>query len=138
MKGWLWHFCLHSFIFHPIYLNVQELAPELEEQVFRPFIKELNLPRFDYARTYFAKKELLKMLYIMRGERDLCSTAFAKFFEESKEFLRHYAAFCTLRDRHETSDFSKWGDAAPYSELLVDEICDKYDVQFSMINFLCI
>lgn len=121
---------LSAFALHPIYLNVQELAPELEEQVFRPFIKELNLPRFDYARTYFAKKELLKMLYIMRGERDLCSTAFAKFFEESKEFLRPYAAFCTLRDRHETSDFSKWGDAAAYSELLVDEICDKYDVQF--------
>src|SRR6188768_4492942 len=33
---------LSAFALHPIYINIQEIAPELEDEVFRPFIKELN------------------------------------------------------------------------------------------------
>lgn len=121
---------LSAFALHPIYLNLQTLAPELENEIFRPFIKELNLPEFDYARTYFAKKELLKMLYIMRGEKDLNTEAFSKFYEKNKDHLRAYAAFCALRDYYRTSDFSKWGKSKVYSELLVDEVCEKFDVSF--------
>lgn len=121
---------LSAFALHPIYLNLQSLAPDFENEIFRPFVKELNLPQFDYGRTYFAKKELLKMLYAMRGESDLVSEAFQTFYEENKEHLRPYAAFCALRDHHNTSDFSKWGKAKVYSELLVEEVCQKYDVSF--------
>jgi len=121
---------LSGFALHPIYLNLQALAPALEHEIFRPFLKELNLPEFDYGRTYFAKKELLKMLYIMRGEKDLESEAFLKFYDKNRDHLRPYAAFCALRDRHKTSDFSKWGRAKIYSELLVEEVCEKMDVSF--------
>lgn len=121
---------LSAFALHPIYLNLQALAPDLEEEIFRPFVKELSLPQFDYGRTYLAKCELLKMLYIMRGERDLESESFKAFYEANRNTLKSYAAFCALQSHYQTSDFSKWGRAKTYSELLVDEVCETYDVSF--------
>ncbi|NGX37887.1 MAG: 4-alpha-glucanotransferase [Chlamydiae bacterium] len=121
---------LSAFALHPLYLNIQALAPELEDEIIKPFVKKLNLPHFDYGRTYLAKKELLRMLFIMRGEKDLRTKAFEQFFKRNESNLRAYAAFCTMRDMHQTSDFRKWGQFSKYSELLVDDICEKYDVTF--------
>lgn len=121
---------LSAFALHPIYINIQELAFNFDFEVFAPLIKKLNFPQFEYSRIYHAKKEILKKLFIVRGEKDLKSTSFIKFFEDSKEFLKPYAAFCALRDHYNTSDFSNWDKSCAYSELLVEEVCKKYKVDF--------
>ena len=38
------------------------------------------------------------------------STAFKQFFEENKEWLIPYAAFCHYRDIYGTATFSEWPD----------------------------
>ena len=120
---------LSAFALHPIYINLQALAPELEEEI-RPVARELNLPDFDYGRTNYAKKEFLKLIYLFRGEKDLATKSFEAFFEKHKDDLKTYAAFCALRDKFGTSDFRKWGKYKTYSEVLVDEVCEDHPVQF--------
>ena len=121
---------LSSFSLHPIYINIQKLAPEFEEEFINPLIKTLNLPTLDYERTYLAKMELLKMLYILRGEKDLATKSFESFFKKNEEHLKPYAAFCVLRDEHKTSQFKKWDKFARYSKLLIDKVAKTHDVRF--------
>lgn len=118
-----------AFALHPLYLNIHAIAPEVDEEI-KPIVKTLNLPHLDYHRTYLAKKELLKMIYTFRGEEDLSSKAFEKFFEANKAHLKSYAAFSFLRTKFGTSNFHKWGEFSQYSELLVDEICENEPVGF--------
>jgi len=120
---------LSAFALHPIYLNVQALGPEFEEE-FSPIIRSLNLPKLEYQKTYLAKREILKMLYSIRGEKDLSTKAFEQFFERQKEHLKPYAAFCVLRDKYKTSDFRKWKTLSTYSELAVEEICENSEVKY--------
>lgn len=121
---------LSTFSLHPIYLNILALAPELEEEV-KPIAKIVNQPHLDYLRTYLAKIELLKMLYLLRGKEDLSSKAFERFFKKNQSHLKAYAAFSILKEQFRTSDFRRWGaDYAHYSELLVDEICEREEAKF--------
>ncbi|MDN3506427.1 MAG: 4-alpha-glucanotransferase [Simkaniaceae bacterium] len=120
---------LSTFALHPIYLNVQALGPEFSEE-FAPIIRTLNLPKLDYQKTYLAKKEILKMLFAVRGEKDLSTKAFAQFFEKQKEHLKPYAAFCVLRDQYRTSDFRKWKKHSMYCELATNEICEQEEVKY--------
>lgn len=121
---------LSTFSLHPIYLNILALAPEFEEEI-KPIAKILNLPHLDYRRTYLAKIELLKMLYLIRGKEDLSSKAFDRFFKKNKSHLKAYAAFSILKEHFKTSDFHQWGaDYSRYSELLVDEICEREEANF--------
>lgn len=71
-----------DFSLDPIYLNIHELAPELDDEI-KPVQKVLNQPHLEYRRTYLAKRELLKMLFIMRGHEDLSSKAFERFLKRS-------------------------------------------------------
>ncbi len=120
---------LSAFALHPLYLNIHALAPEFDEEI-KPIVRALNLPKLDYGRTYYAKKELLRMVYLVRGEKDFCSSAFERFFKKNEVNLKAYAAFCALRDHFETSQFRKWGKYARYSALLVEEVCESFDVNF--------
>ncbi len=121
---------LSTFSLHPIYLNILALAPEFEEEV-KPIAKILNQPHLDYRRTYLAKIELLKMLYLIRGKEDLSSKAFDRFFKKNESHLKAYAAFSILKEQFKTSDFHQWvADYSHYSELLVDEICERKEVKF--------
>lgn len=120
---------LSCFAFHPIYMNIHALGAEFGEEI-QLIARELNLPKLDYFKTYLAKRELLRMLFLIRGPEDLATKAFAHFFEKNKKHLKPYAAFCVLRDQYGTSDFRKWGKDSFYSELLVEEICEKEAVEF--------
>lgn len=120
---------LSAYALHPLYLNIQELDPKFSEQI-EPIIHALNRPKLDYEKTMRAKNEFLRMFFLMRGEEDLSSKSFQTFFAKNKEHLKPYAAFCTLRDKHQTSDFSKWKKHAKYSEILVEDICEGSEVKY--------
>lgn len=120
---------LSAFALHPIYLNIEVMVPEFAEEI-HPIVRDLNLPHFNYQGTYLAKKELLKLIYEFRGEKDLSTKAFKTFFKRNEGELKAYAAFCTLRDKYGTSDFRKWGKYKEYSELLVEKVCEENPVEF--------
>ena len=77
--------------------------------------KRLNeLAAVDYEATIKLKGEFLRELYALCGEQVTQSETFAKFFTESRSWLVPYMAFCVLRDRYSTVDFSSWAELSEY------------------------
>jgi len=104
---------------HPIYLNIQSLFEEHGLPLPKGYLAQrdaLNrLPRVDYEAVLRDKLTYLRQLYARVRDRTLKRTAFKGFLREQGDWLKPYAAFCRLRDRHVTADFTQWGEHAVYS-----------------------
>ena len=102
------------YALHPQYCDMRQL-PEIKDQAkreaFEKLRQELNaLPQIDYEKMFAAKMDYLRELYAQEGSKTLKSSAFKAFFEENKEWLVPYAAFCHYRDIYGTATFSEWPD----------------------------
>lgn len=126
---------ISAFALHPVFLNIQKLANAVSLEFpddLLDRIKELNdLPSLDYEAVSEIKSEALRELY----EKDKYSFkddfAYFDFFDLNRHWLVPYAAFCYLRDKHKTADFSQWGEYKIYDEDAVQEFVspehDYYD-----------
>ena len=102
------------YALHPQYCDMRQL-PEIKDQAkreaFEKLRQELNaLPQIDYEKMFATKMDYLRELYAQEGSKTLKSAAFKAFFEENKEWLVPYAAFCHYRDIYGTATFSEWPD----------------------------
>ena len=104
---------------HPIYLNLQDIGPLRNKETqaaFEAEAAELNtLPRLDYERVFVLKERYARAIFAQKGTRTMGSKAFQAFLDANREWLMPYAAFCVLRDRFDTADFSKWKRLKKYS-----------------------
>ena len=116
-----------TFALHPQYLRLSEvgyLNDEVEQACFDALREELNrLPDVDYERVNRAKMEYLRLLFEEQGEATLSSDGFKAFFRDNSFWLRPYAAFCSLRDRFGTADFSCWEEHSFYDESAIADYC---------------
>lgn len=107
-----------TFALHPQFLRLEavgRLADKKAMTKYRKLGKELNaLVEVDYERVNHAKAAYLKELFAEQGAATLASKEFADFFRRNEAWLRPYAAFCTLRDKFGTPDFSRWGKWSVY------------------------
>ncbi|MBS0629098.1 MAG: 4-alpha-glucanotransferase [Verrucomicrobia bacterium] len=124
-----------AFSLHPNYLNIHQLGPEFDDEI-RPIAKVLNLPHLEYRRTYLAKQELLRLLFILRKEEDFASKAFEQFCNKNETYLKAYVAFIHLKEKYETPNFHKWGHHSEYSEQLVEEICEQNQAKLDLYLFI--
>jgi len=102
------------YALHPQYTDFRQL-PALKDEAlkakFEALRQELNaLPQIDYERMNNAKLEYLRALYAQEGSKMMKSAAFKQFFEQNKEWLVPYAAFCHYRDLYGTATFQEWPD----------------------------
>ena len=102
------------YALHPQYCDLRQL-PKIKDQAkreaFEALRQELNaLPQIDYEKMFTAKMDYLREIYAQEGSKTLKSAAFKAFFEENKEWLVPYAAFCHYRDLYGTATFSEWPD----------------------------
>ncbi|GAA4016640.1 4-alpha-glucanotransferase [Hymenobacter fastidiosus] len=100
------------FALHPQYLNLDEVA-ELADPADRAELArlrdEFNGRDFvDYEPVMNAKWAFIKKLYQQEKKQFLADPAFRAFRAEQHSWLVPYAAFCALRDRFGTADFSQW------------------------------
>ena len=113
-----------TFALHPMYLRVQELgtiADAKQRERFERLRVELNtLPQVDYERATQAKAQYTREIFAQEGEKTLKSKDFKTFVKANGHWLKPYAAFCVLRDRFQTPDFTFWGEYAHYDEAKVD------------------
>ena len=102
------------YALHPQYTDFRQL-PQLKDQERKAYYdalqKELNaLPQIDYERMNNAKMAYLRELYAQEGSKMMKTEAFKLFFEQNKEWLVPYAAFCHYRDLYGTPAFTEWPD----------------------------
>ena len=70
------------------------------------------LPQIDYERMFAAKMDYLSELFKQEWGTVSRRASFKAFFEQNKEWLVPYAAFCYYRDKYGTADFNTWPKTA--------------------------
>ena len=107
------------YALHPQYTDLRQL-PKIKDEAlnikFQQLQKELNaLPQIDYERVNEAKMAYLRELYAQEGSKVMKTAAYKQFFEQNKEWLVPYAAYCHYRDLYGTATFSEWPDHHTFS-----------------------
>jgi 4-alpha-glucanotransferase len=138
---------ISAFALHPIYLNLAKVAGKLKGDWMKTMQKkqkELNeLTDMDYDQVMQFKMPALKELYLLRKEEFLADPDYEEFFKRNKHWLAPYAAFCYLRDKNKTADFSQWKIYSSYDKTAIekyvsprakhyDEIAVQYFIQYHL------
>ncbi len=120
---------ISAFALHPIYLDLAACAGKKYAELIKPLNKkqkELNaLPELDYEQVMKIKLLAVKELYELQKEEFEKDPAFLDFFERNKQWLVPYAAFCYLRDKHGTPDFSQWKLHSSYDPAAIQRYTAK-------------
>ena len=101
-----------TFALHPMYLRLEALG-RLKDHARREHYERLRnslneLTQIDYEKVNNAKIAYFHEIFAQNGAADLATDEFRAFFEANRSWLVPYAAFCVLRDRYSTPDFTLW------------------------------
>lgn len=111
---------------HPIYLNLKDMGVPEDKSVktaFERSRKKLNsLLQVDYEGVLALKMNYAKVIYEEKGDEICSSDEFNAFYAGNEEWLLPYSAFCYLRDKYNTADFSKWGKYAHYDQKAIERL----------------
>ena len=129
-----------TFALHPMFLRLEELGV-LEDksrmEYYRNLAKELNaLPEIDYERANNGKIEYFREIFAQEGKKVLASEDYQKFVARNHHWLIPYAAFCTLRDRFGTPDFTQWGEYAHYTKEIRDRVVAEDPAAIDYVCYL--
>ncbi|MEP6617558.1 MAG: 4-alpha-glucanotransferase [Ginsengibacter sp.] len=117
---------ISAFALHPIYLNLEKIAGAKNGVLLKPLArkqKQLNaLADVKYEDVMEFKLAALKELY--EAEKGMLheDKEYFDFFELNRKWLVPYAAFCYLRDKYNTSDFTKWKSNKIYEEEVIQQL----------------
>ena len=129
------------YALHPQYTDLRQL-PELKDEKkreeYEKLRQELNaLTQIDYERMMTAKMGYLRDIYAQEGTKTMKTAKYKAFFEQNKDWLEPYAAFCHYRDLYDTAVFSEWPKEATLENLakktgVKKELNFWYFVQFNL------
>ncbi len=129
-----------TYALHPMYLNLQalgKLKDKDKREQFEKLAQELNaLSQIDYERVNAGKIEYAKAIFAETGAKTLESKAYTDFVEHNKLWLDNYAAFCLLRDKFNTPDFTQWSAFAKFDEKQVAKFCKENEDGINFIKFV--
>jgi 4-alpha-glucanotransferase len=117
---------ISAFALHPILLNIETVAGKENKEIVTALTtrqKQLNkLPAVDYEEVIKIKSEAIHKLYASQKNSFRDNLNYINFFELNRYWLEPYAAFCYLRDRHKTTNFSSWKKHSVYNESEIQEL----------------
>ncbi len=117
---------ISAFALHPLYLNLEKTAGKEQAALIKPLRKkqqQLNaLADMDYDSVIKFKTSAIKEIYLAQKEHLKNDKAYFEFFELNRYWLVPYAAFCYLRDKYNTSQFSSWKTNSAYDEDAVQRL----------------
>ena len=122
------------YALHPQYTDFRQL-PAIKDatkrQAFETLRQELNaLPQIDYERMFTAKMDYLREIFSQEWAAVQRRESYKKFFEQNKEWLVPYAAFCYFRDLYGTATFSEWPKDATLQSTQKSTFKGKKELQF--------
>jgi 4-alpha-glucanotransferase len=128
---------ISAFALHPIYINLAAVANGANTQLLdtlEPRRQLLNaLDVLDYETVIGIKLGFLKQIFPAQKAATFNSKEYKTFFKENEHWLAPYAAFCALRDKFGTVDFSKWLEHQKYdAQEIAGFAKDNDDVAFHL------
>ncbi len=107
---------ISAFAINPIYLDITKLGL-INSKTISAQRKKLNdMGTVDYPEVLRLKWQYFENAYSKNHEIIENTLEYINFIDQNKDWLDSYVAFCTLRDRYNTPDFSKWGEYAVYDK----------------------
>ena len=117
---------ISAFALHPIFLNLEKTAGKNQAAIVKALHKkqqQLNaLADMDYDSVIKFKTSAIKEIYDAQKDELKNDEAYFEFFELNRYWLVPYAAFCYLRDKYNTCDFSTWRSLSIYDEDAVQRL----------------
>lgn len=111
---------------HPIFINIEAIGPIADKEALDSYKKRkkaLNaLKQIDYEAVLKLKAEYTKIQYGTYAEDTFSEPEYYRFLKHNKNWLLPYCAFCVLRDKYGTADFSKWGEDSVFSFKKAEEM----------------
>lgn len=125
------------FALHPVYLNVEQVAGKKHAALIKPYRKQqkaLNaLPEIDYEAVLQVKWELVRRLYDLMKAEWQQDAEWQAFYAANRHWLHAYAAFCWLRDTHNTPDYTQWPKYSTYQAAEIEKLFDPRGRYFDEI-----
>ncbi|PKP54123.1 MAG: 4-alpha-glucanotransferase [Bacteroidetes bacterium HGW-Bacteroidetes-1] len=113
---------------HPMYLHLPAMGELKDKKLMKEFYQmglTLNdKPHVDYVGVTKTKARYFKLIFDQNWKEVSRQKDYKNFFEENRDWLLPYAAFCYLRDQYKTSDFRQWGDYATYVPDQINALTD--------------
>lgn len=130
---------ISAFALHPIYINLAKVAGKKNAKlvsVLGKKQKSLNaLPELDYEKVMQFKMSALREL-CEAGEGEFVKDEdFQKFYESNNHWLLPYAAFCFLRDKYGTADFSQWKTHSVFNQQEAERLASPKNKSYKQILF---
>lgn len=100
------------YALHPQYISLEKLSYGISDDIKSEYEKEktaLNDNQFiDYEKIMSGKWKYLRQIFSKSKNKIYKDRHFKKFIKDQESWLLPYSAFCVLRDKYKTPDFSKW------------------------------
>lgn len=130
---------ISAFALHPIYLNLETIAGKKMASIIKPLKKkqkQLNEQTVvNYEEVLKLKLLAAKELFMLEKDEFLKDEEFQKFFSENRHWLVPYAAFCYLRDRNGSADFTTWKVYSNYDKAAIEKYVSPKSKHYSEIAF---
>jgi 4-alpha-glucanotransferase len=117
---------ISAFALHPLYINLSKVAGTQHKSFIKPLVKKqkaLNeLAEYDYDEVMKFKTSVLKELFLAQKDSLKDDADYFEFFNINRHWLVPYAAFCFLKDKYRTADFTKWKAYKTYNEAVIQKL----------------
>jgi len=127
------------YALHPLYINLQTIAPLKDKKAqarLEAKAAELNaLEKLDFLAVLEAKMEFFKLLFEQEGTAFLKSKEAKAFIKENADWLKPYACFSYLRDKHGTVEFRNWPEYSTFSDEVVKKLCNPRSKTYKEVAF---
>ncbi len=138
---------ISAFALHPLYINIDSVAGGKHASLIKSLNKKKKsldlLTDLDYEGVMKFKLSTLKEIFHAEKEFFLTDINYFNYFDLNREWLVPYSAYCFLRDKYNTADFTKWEMNKTYNEDAIqklaspsqphyDEICFHYFIQYHL------
>ena len=125
------------YALHPMYTDLNQLGKlkdSRKQAQFDLLQKELNsYPDVDYEQTNNAKWEFLRLKYQEDYAQLKQTDEFKAFLYKNSEWLIPYAAYCYLRDKYHTPEFSEWPEYSIYKKEEIEKLCSPDNQEYDDI-----
>ena len=128
------------YALHPLYINIPMLGELNDKKKIARYHKiqqQLNEKEtVDYPSVEKYKTAYYRDYFEQEKDNIFTNNDFQKFIAQNMEWLKPYAAFSFLRDRHQTADFTRWGDDAHYNPEKMENLYQSDSEAFNEFSYL--
>ncbi len=124
---------ISAFALHAMYLNLKEVVNEENKHFLQQYEtegKQLNeLATVDYEKVNDLKWKVIHHIYPLQKEAIFSDPDYRQFFENNQYWLKPYAAFCYLRDKNNTADYTRWHDYKKYDKEAISGLLESSEAK---------